>query len=94
MAELSPWPEADALLDQALDLDDAARRGWLATLATRDAHLAFVLAKVLRELRPDGFLAPGAPLGGAVAADIEAATDREGAASSSRTWTPLVKLAG
>jgi hypothetical protein len=25
MADLSRWPEADALLDQALDLDDAAR---------------------------------------------------------------------
>lgn len=75
MADLSHWPEADALLDEALDLDDEARRVWLASLAARDADLAAALANVLREQRPDTFLAPGAPLGGALAADLEAAVD-------------------
>ena len=53
------WPEADALLDRALDLPPPERDAFLAAEAGHDPELLAQLRAVLREAaEPDGFLAP------------------------------------
>jgi eukaryotic-like serine/threonine-protein kinase len=77
MADLSRWPEADALLDEALELQGPARTSWLAGVARRDAALAQALAAVLREDEPDEFLEPGGALRSPVASDLAAAQESD-----------------
>jgi hypothetical protein len=77
MADLSRWPEADALLDEALELEGPARKSWLAGVARRDAALAQALAAVLREDEPDEFLEPGGALRSPVASDLAAAQESD-----------------
>ncbi len=59
MTDLSRWPEADALLDHALELDEDERRRWLAELAARDPELAQALERTLRDGLDDSFLPSG-----------------------------------
>ena len=66
--DLSRWPDADALLDEALELPAAQLDSWLERVAARDAALADALARVLRERADESFLAPGGALSGPLAA--------------------------
>ena len=76
--DLSRWPDADALLDEALELPAAQLDSWLERVAARDAALADALARVLRERADESFLAPGGALSGPLAAFVhEEATAME-----------------
>jgi eukaryotic-like serine/threonine-protein kinase len=78
MIDLSRWPDADALLDEALGLPAHARPLWLASIAERDEQLAAALGRVLREETPDTFLVPGGALHGALGADMAATGELTG----------------
>ncbi len=69
MTDLSRWPEADAVLDRALDLPAAARPGFLER-EVADPELREALARVLREDQ-DAFLEVGGGLRGSVFSDLE-----------------------
>jgi serine/threonine-protein kinase len=71
MADFSRWPNADALLDEALARPREARGAYLRQAAGGDAGLVAALERVLAEAEPsDDFLAPGGALGGALADDL------------------------
>ena len=62
MTDLRRWPEADALLDRALDLPAAERTAFIDREAARDPELARALRAVLAEAeRDDGFLDRSGP---------------------------------
>ena len=77
-ASPTDWQAALALLDDALDLDPAARAGWLAELGAGHAHLTPLLARLLAAhtapendefMRvPAHFLVQNEPVAGALAA--------------------------
>jgi serine/threonine protein kinase len=68
---LSRWPEADEILDQALALPAAERTMFLRRAAAHDAALLAALESVVGEAaREDGFLEPGAALAGALGDEI------------------------
>src|SRR3954470_19666255 len=48
VASRSDWQQAFALLDDAFDLEPAAQPAWLASLPPAQAHLAPMLAQLLR----------------------------------------------
>lgn len=71
--DLSRWPHADALLDEALDLAPGDREAFARGAAMGDADLEAALLAVLREAsRSDAFLAPGGALTGPFFAHIVA----------------------
>lgn len=80
MTDLSRWPDADAILDEALDLPPHDRKAFVRERAAGDRALADALEAVLLEAEPDGFLPPGGALDRAAAADVEQALDASGAA--------------
>lgn len=64
MTALDPeaWRKIGPYLDQALDLDEAARAAWLADIRLRDSTLADQILILLREhesLGRDGFMEDG-----------------------------------
>jgi serine/threonine-protein kinase len=64
--DLAPWPEADAILDEALALPPAERESFLQVRVT-DTGLRAALTRVLQEATSDdGFLAPGRGSGAAL----------------------------
>jgi serine/threonine protein kinase len=66
------WPDADALLDQALALPAEARTAFVAARAGHDAALLAALLAVLREADDTGaFLRPGTAVASAVAAALD-----------------------
>ncbi len=78
MPDLTRWPQADALLDEALALPAAERAAFLTRAAGRDAALRAALEAVLaEETRDDGFLPPGGALSGSLGAEIARALDDE-----------------
>jgi len=78
--DLSRWPNADEILDRALERPPAERRAFVREAAAGDAELMAALEAVLLEADThDGFLAPGGGMAGALAADLAATEDPEGA---------------
>jgi Tol biopolymer transport system component len=78
MADLSRWPQADDLLDQALALPADARDGFVERVAAGDAALVAALRSVLREAAgDDGFLPPGGALSGALGESLSRELDEE-----------------
>ncbi|MGE0041933.1 MAG: protein kinase [Vicinamibacterales bacterium] len=74
--DLSRWPEADALLDEALGLPEDERPAFVQRVAAGDAALAGALARVLAEAAAgDDFLAPAGALSGVLGAEIREAYD-------------------
>jgi len=64
--DLAPWPEADAILDEALALPPAEREAFLRARVA-DTALRAALTRVLQEATADdGFLEPGGGTGGAL----------------------------
>jgi len=64
--DLAPWPEADAILDEALALPAGARESFLQARVT-DTGLRAALTRVLQEATADdGFLVPGGGTGAAL----------------------------
>jgi Tol biopolymer transport system component len=71
VSDLSRWPQADRILDAALDRPAAERRAFVRNAAQGDGDLAAALEAVIAEAETDDeFLAPGGALGGALAADV------------------------
>jgi serine/threonine-protein kinase len=69
--DLSRWPNADEILDQALERPAAERRAFVREAAGGDADLLAALDAILFEAdTDDGFLAPGGAIAGALAADL------------------------
>ncbi|MEZ5421041.1 MAG: serine/threonine-protein kinase [Vicinamibacterales bacterium] len=76
-ADLSRWPQADAILDQALALPPAERLAWVATAAGGDGELREALEAVIAEsLRPDAFLNPGGALAGELGGALTGSDDQ------------------
>jgi serine/threonine-protein kinase len=76
MTDLSRWPQADDLLDRALELPPDERVPFVRAASGDDAGLATALELILLEAdRADGFLAPGGALTGPLAADLARVTD-------------------
>jgi serine/threonine-protein kinase len=76
VSDLRRWPQADALLDEALALPREDRPAFVQRVAADDAELAAALDAVLREVEEaDGFLEPGGALSGEVGRDVCAALD-------------------
>ncbi|MCC7178022.1 MAG: serine/threonine-protein kinase [Acidobacteria bacterium] len=66
MLDLAPWPEADAILDEALALPPAEREPFLRARVA-DTALRAALTRVLQEATADdGFLEPGGGTGAAL----------------------------
>jgi serine/threonine-protein kinase len=85
------WARADALLDEALDLDPAERGAWLDRACGADANLRAQLERLLaRAHEGDGFLGPG----GALAGTFGAALARDIAADDGDTWVANDDLSG
>ncbi len=71
MPDLSRWPNADDILDRALERPAAERRAFVREAAAGDADLLAALEAVLFEAdTDDGFLVPGGAIAGAAAADL------------------------
>lgn len=71
MLNLSRWPEADLILEQAVVLPRDARRAFIHEAARGDRALEEALATVLDEDgRDDGFLSPGGALSGSLFDDL------------------------
>jgi serine/threonine-protein kinase len=80
MIDLGRWPEADALLDRALDLPAPERAAFVDREAAHDPELAAALHAILGEAaRDDGFLERRTP--GMAALLSEALRDAEAAAT-------------
>jgi eukaryotic-like serine/threonine-protein kinase len=78
MPDLTRWPQADALLDEALALPAAERAAFLRGAVGDDRALHAALERVLAEAtRDDGFLAPGGALSGSLGEEIVRALDDE-----------------
>jgi serine/threonine protein kinase/Tol biopolymer transport system component len=76
--DLSRWPNADEILDHALERPPAERRAYVREAAAGDSELLAALEAVLFEAdTDDGFLAPGGGVAGAIAADLAAAEDED-----------------
>jgi eukaryotic-like serine/threonine-protein kinase len=74
--DLRRWPQADDLLDQALEMDPRERDSFLERAAGADTALLDALRAVVQEAsREDDFLAPGGALSGTLAREIAAAID-------------------
>ena len=75
-ADLSRWPAADDLLDQALALPDAQRPAFLTDVAGHDPDLLAALEAIVAEAgRGDGFLEPGGALSGEFGDEISRTLD-------------------
>ncbi|HUF46970.1 MAG TPA: protein kinase [Vicinamibacterales bacterium] len=71
MADLSRWPHADDILDQALARPAAERRAFIREAAGDDEALSAALEAVLAEAETDdGFLAPGGAIAGPLAGEL------------------------
>jgi eukaryotic-like serine/threonine-protein kinase len=74
--DLSRWPAADDLLDEALALPAAQRPEFLKKMGGHDPDLLTALEAVLAEAgRDDGFLEPGGALSGELGDEISRALD-------------------
>ncbi|HUU34283.1 MAG TPA: serine/threonine-protein kinase, partial [Vicinamibacterales bacterium] len=75
-ADLSRWPQADAILDEALARPPAERAACVARAAGNDAELRAALEAVIAEsMSHDGFLEPGGATAGELGASLAAAED-------------------
>ena len=71
MSDLSRWPHADAILDEALERPRGERGPFVRSAAGADAELLAALEAVLAEEETaDDFLAPGGALTGPLADDL------------------------
>ncbi len=71
MTDLSRWPNADDVLDRALELPRHERPAFVRAAAGGDAAFAAALEAVLAEDGPSGaFLEPGSAMTGPLAADL------------------------
>jgi serine/threonine-protein kinase len=71
LPDLSRWPDADRLIDEALELPPDQREAFVGRAAGERPELAAALRAVLAEAgADDGFLAPGAPLAGVLAREM------------------------
>ena len=76
MTDLRRWPQADQLLDEALELPRDERSAFVRQAAGADTELAEALEDVLREVEEaDGFLTPGGALSGEVGNEVRAMLD-------------------
>jgi serine/threonine-protein kinase len=74
--DFNRWPQADAIIDQALALPPEERVGFVRQAAGDDHELAQHLERVVRESIDQGaFLRPGAPLSGSMGEDLERELD-------------------
>jgi len=74
--DLSRWPEADDLLDQALSLPAAERPAFLVKVSGHDADLLAALNAIIAEAgQDDGFLEPGGALSGELGDEISRTLD-------------------
>src|SRR5262245_54861565 len=70
--DFNRWPQADAIIDQALALPADERVAFVRRAAGDNHELARHLEQVVREsLDQGGFLRPGAPLSGSMGDDME-----------------------
>ncbi len=71
MIDLRRWPNADEVLDRALELPAGARAAFVAAATDHDPELRRAIETVLAEASgPDGFLTPGEPLTGPLADEL------------------------
>ncbi len=71
MIDLRRWPNADEILDRALELPAGERAAFVAAATDHDPELRRAIATVLAEASgPDGFLTPGEPLTGPLADEL------------------------
>jgi serine/threonine-protein kinase len=81
VSDLREWPDADRILDEALELPPAEREPFLRNAAAGDARLFAALERIIAEsAAADGFLEPGGALTGGLGEAVGRALEERASA--------------